>query len=153
MMPESTNPFSTYPGGGRHLLGRVRGANCRREYGLRHQQVTGQNTCGYCGKSLVDSYDHWLQMAYDHVVPANVGAAATIPTEWMDDMINRVLSCVACNGFKNRWKPETPAACPANLEAFLALRDSVFAIRKVAIQERHVEERGFYDKRPWEGIR
>jgi hypothetical protein len=56
--------------------------------------------------SLVDTYEHWLMMAYDHVVPASVCVAAGIHVEWIGDIINRVLCCAACNGFKNCWKPK-----------------------------------------------
>ena len=106
-------PFASYPSEGRALLGRVRGANCRHEYGLRHQRLTGQECCAYCALDFTSCYENWLMMALDHVVPASVCLGASVPIEWMDDHANRVLCCAACNGFKNRWKPTEPLICPS----------------------------------------
>ena len=46
-------PFDEYPEGGRVLLGQVKGANCRHEYGLQFMQKTGQTKCAYCGSSYL----------------------------------------------------------------------------------------------------
>lgn len=52
--------FGTYPGGGRKLLARRAGDNCRKGYGLQLQRLTGQTTCAYCGLSLITTYEQWL---------------------------------------------------------------------------------------------
>ena len=143
-------PFASYPSEGRALLGRVRGANCRHEYGLRHQRLTGQECCAYCALDFTSCYENWLMMALDHVVPASVCLGASVPIEWMDDHANRVLCCAACNGFKNRWKPTEPLICPTSLDGFFDLRDSIFAIRRAHILQSHKNERTFFDGKPWE---
>jgi hypothetical protein len=143
-------PFDAYPHAGRALLGRVKGANCRREYGLQFMKQTGQTACAYCGLDFAAAYENWLQMALDHVVPGSVGACLGIPAEWMDDSANKVLACAACNGFKNRYKAPADATCPATLDAFFDLRDRIFAERKTLVAARHEDERAFYAQRLWE---
>jgi len=143
-------PFDSYPHGGRALLGRVKGANCRREYGLRFMQVTGQTACAYCGLDFAAAYENWLQMALDHVVPSSVCKGFSLPDEWADDSSNKVLACAACNGFDNRYRVSVQAECPLTLEAFYALRDRIFAERKARIAERHRTEREFFERRLWE---
>ncbi len=86
-------PFVSYPNQGRALLGVARGANCRHEYGLRHQRITGQRTCAYCGLDFTASYQNWLMMALDHVVPQSVCDSAKIPVEWKADHANMVWVC------------------------------------------------------------
>lgn len=141
-------PFADYPNQGRHLLGRVRGSNCRYGYGLIFQQLTGQSECAYCGLDLVEVYENWLTMALDHVVPDSVCKSMGIPEEWNQDYSNRVLSCTACNTFGNRFHPKT-LNVPTTLEEFYDLRDQIFTERKQLIMERHQRERAFFSKKPW----
>jgi hypothetical protein len=145
-------PFDSYSGRGIVLLDGIGGGTCRHDYGPKFQQRTNQTMCAYCGISLVDTYEHWLQMAIDHVVPKSVCASLGIQPAWMEDCINKVLSCAACNGFKNRFKPHADTSCPATLDEFCALRDRLFAERKVIVAERHIVERAFYDKEPWKTV-
>ena len=145
-----TLPFASYPSQGRVLLGRVHGANCRHEYGLQHQRLTGQTACGYCGLDFTSRYENWLMMALDHVIPASVCHGASIPIEWIDDHANRLLCCAACNGFKNRWKPAEPLICPTSIEAFFDTRDAIYVLRKDPILQSHKNERAFFDGKPWE---
>lgn len=144
-------PFSSYPQGGRSLLGRVTGANCRREYGLRFMKLTHLTKCAYCGMDFASSYEAWLNMALDHVLPVSVCNALGVPEEWREDYANRVLACAACNTFGNRYRlpPETPR--PKTLDDFLSLRDDVLRDRRSLIQERHHQERAFFEQRPWAG--
>ena len=65
-------PFDFYNEGGRKPIGIFTGGNCRRGYGLKFMQKTGQTSCAYCGLSLIASYETWLNMAIDHVVPKSV---------------------------------------------------------------------------------
>ena len=143
-------PFESYPELGIVLLGGIGGGTCRHDYGPKFQQRTGQTSCAYCGMSLVDTYEHWLQMAIDHVVPKSVCWSLGIQTDWMEDCINKVLSCAACNGFKNRYQAPTNALCPSSLEEFCSLRDELFAERRKIVAESHRSERAFYESRPWE---
>jgi hypothetical protein len=143
-------PFDSYPSEGKALLGRVSGNNCRRGYGLKFMRVTGQTTCAYCGLDLVASFENWLQMALDHVVPRNVCKSISLPDEWTKDCINRVLACSACNGLDNRYKPQVLPDCPRLLTAFCELRDLIFAERKKRIATCRDKERDFFQRRLWE---
>ena len=143
-------PFDDYPGAGRTLIGIVKGANCRHEYGLQFMRKTGQTKCAYCQLDFASCYKTWLTMALDHVIPASVCVKWGVPAEWREDCANKVLACAACNAFRNRYKPASGKSVPDTLEAFLALRDRVFAERKNLIIERHKDEKAFFDGRPWE---
>ena len=142
-------PFASYPEGGRALLGKVKGANCRHEYGLQFMRKTGQTCCAFCGLDFAASYQNWLQMALDHVVPTRTGTEKCIPAEWLDDSSNKVLACAACNGFRNRYKLSDVEVCPTTLDGFYDLRDRVFAERKTLVMESHQREQTFFDGKPW----
>ena len=146
-------PFRDYPGGGRKLIGARRGANCRHEYGREFMHKTGQHRCAYCGIDLTASYENWLTMTLDHVVPVSVGKALEIPKEWLEDYSNAVLACAACNTFANHYRPDRSVSAPQSFLAFFALRDRIFAERHKLIAEVRREERRYFDSRPWEGPR
>jgi len=142
-------PFDTYPGGGRELLGQARGSNSRHEYGRQLMQLSGQRKCAYCETDLTGSYEQWLTMVVDHVVPKSHCGAAGIPVRWYEDLSNMVLACAACNSFRNRYRCDW-ATQPTSLDEFYALRDKVFTERKQLIDASHRTERAFYDTKPWE---
>lgn len=144
-------PFDGYPGKGRELLGNSRGDNCRHGYGLRLQRLTGATTCVYCDVDLTDTYEHWLLMSVDHVVPTQAGKALGIPAVWLDDFYNTVLCCSGCNSFDNRFELPDPTQEPKTLEEFFDLRDEIFLIRSKRIREKYDAETRFYRTRPWEG--
>ena len=129
-------PFEAYPQQGRTLLGRVKGANCRHEYGLQFMQKTGQSACAYCGLDFAASYENWLEMALDHVVPVSVCKYFSLPVDWTEDCSNRVLACAACNGFDNRYKQAIEEVCPQSLAEFFNMRDRIFAERKSRVADR-----------------
>jgi hypothetical protein len=142
--------FDQYPGGGRKSLGTARGSNCRAEYGAEFMRITGQTKCAYCGTDLTASYEVWLTMALDHVVPTSICKIMDIDRAWCDDYSNMVLACAACNGFCNRYNtiPETGRIeSPGDL---YDLRNRIFLDRKLKIEARHVSERKLFAKRPWE---
>ena len=141
-------PFHNYPDHGRKLLGHVTGGNCRHEYGLRFMRLTGQTKCAYCGLDLVATYENWLTLALDHVVPHSTCLVWNLPENWREDYSNRVLCCTTCNTFGNRYIP-TGYRCPATLEEFYDVRDAIFIERKRNILLRHQEERAFFDGQPW----
>lgn len=143
-------PFDNYPHSGRTLLGRVSGANCRHEYGLKFMKKIRQTTCAYCGLDFAERFENWLQMALDHVVPASVGKGLCMPDEWVEDSANKVLACATCNGFKNRYQAPVGTLCPQTLDDFFDLRDAIFAERKKLVAARHEEERAFFGRRLWE---
>jgi hypothetical protein len=143
-------PFESYPGGGRKQLGIPTGSNCRHEYGLQFMARTGQRHCAYCENDLTESYESWLTMALDHVVPVSVCKAMSISHNWYWDFSNLVLACTACNGFCNRYKTSDNVSMPQNLEVFYELRDTIFDERKRLVKAKHEEERRFFEGRPWE---
>ena len=147
------NLFAGYPKWGECDPRPLRGmSNCRHEYGLRLQQLTGQMRCAYCETSLVDTYEHWLLMAVDHVIPKKC-----VPKEqkeawerWTETLYNVVLCCSGCNGFCNKSELRLPPTAPPSFEEFCRIRDDVFGIRSRQIRDRAAEERAFYESKPWE---
>jgi 5-methylcytosine-specific restriction endonuclease McrA len=146
---KAMKPFETYPLGGNSKLGGCKDTNCRHGYGLKLQRLTGQTVCAYCGQNLVDTYEHWLLMSVDHVIPVKEGKNLGITKEWVDDFANWVLCCSACNGFGNRWKLPEGTTRPVDFAAFAKLRDAVFEQRKKVILECHLKEQDYYKSKPW----
>ena len=146
------NLFRRYPKQGRESLGRLQNLTgaCRSGYGLALQRLTGQSSCAYCGVLLTDTYDHWLLMSVDHVVPQGEARRLGIPIGWYDDAINQVLCCSGCNGFGNRYGcAALPQEC-WTLEQFVALRDAVFADRTRLIAARRARELALFASKPWD---
>ncbi len=144
-------PFDSYPFLGRNLFLRVRGyGGSRLGYALRHMQHTGQTSCSFCGLDLTSTYENWLTISLDHVVPANICRLLGICDEWTDDHSNRVLCCAACNAFKNKWTPEVPPECPTTLDEFFNMRDAMFIERRSHVRQRHIDERRSFDSKPWD---
>ena len=144
-------PFDSYPPPDGSRSAHLGSANCRHEYGLKLQQLTGQTKCAYCGMSLIKPYEYWLMMTMDHVVPRS--AAQGLPEAWTENLHNVVLACVPCNAFCNRYRldPDDPdLQPPKTFEEFLRLRDTVFERRKALILKRHALEREAWGKRRWE---
>jgi hypothetical protein len=137
-------PFNTYPYGGRKLLGKLHGTTCRRGYGLDFMKKTGQHSCAYCGRDFSQSYENWLSMALDHVVPTSVCKGWGLDKTWTDDCVNKVLACAACNGFDNRYMPTVERVCPQSLDVFFDVRDRIFLERKELIRKSHEEELAFF---------
>lgn len=109
---------------------------------------TGLTTCAYCGRDFAASYEAWLTMALDHVVPVNVCHANGLPEEWREDVSNRVLACSACNGFRNRYEPPE-GSYPTTFDAFYDLRDRIFEERRGLIAQSHESDRRFFEAHPW----
>lgn len=135
-------PFHRYQGGGRVPLGRPRQGNAtaRRGYGLPVFEQCG-HTCVYCGLDMAATFDAWLQLSVDHVIPHQM-AKAGYPADLVDDITNLVTCCRACNDFGNRFAVIGPV--PATPEAFYDLRDHVFAERKAMILAKREQERAIY---------
>jgi hypothetical protein len=139
-------PFDSYPKGCRETLGLVRGSNAKHGYGLKLMRLTGQRCCAYCGTDLTATYEAWLTLVVDHVVPVAVCKSSQIREEWCWDYSNMVLACAACNGFCNRYRPLFPLAPVDTLAAFYDLRDKIFEERRKVIAARHKEERSFFNE-------
>ncbi|HEY7023409.1 MAG TPA: hypothetical protein VH371_00435 [Candidatus Limnocylindrales bacterium] len=67
----------------------------------------------------------------------------------VEDAINVVAACGACNGLFNR--DPAVADVPATLDDFLTIRDELFRARKARILERRAKERDWFDKNIWAG--
>ena len=121
------------------------GSNCRHGYGLKLVRETGQTRCAYCGLPLWDSYEHWLLMAVDHVVPIQAGKGIGIDEKWLASWANCVLACSVCNLFRNRFKFDRQAK-PSTWAEFLKLRDETFDKRKKEVEkiDPHRQECEFY---------
>lgn len=143
-------PFLKYPDQGRQLLGKRSVDNSRRGYGLALRRLTGLSSCAYCGMDLFDSYEHWLLLQVDHVIPTTVGKRLGIPSEWLEDYSNLVLSCSACNSFDNQFGAPEIISAPQTEDEFFDLRDAVFTKRKPRIFECQSLERSFFEGKPWE---
>jgi HNH endonuclease len=106
-------------------------------YGASVVQFYG-NECAYCGRDFSNSYEDWLDLSVDHVVPRNAKDAG-IPPEWIEDLHNHVPCCRACNEFLNGFRVTVDV--PTDIVGFLALRDSVLDAKRVRALERHTAER------------
>ena len=135
-------PFHGYEGGGRRLLGRPAGGNAssRRGYGVPVFKQCGTK-CVYCGHG--GTYEAWLNLSVDHVVPRGDGKKLDYPVEWIEDITNLVTCCRACNEFLNGYRVTEPP--PATLDEFFDLRDRHFALKREWVIARHERERGWYD--------
>jgi len=87
----------------------------------------------------------WQWITPFQKVPVGHGG---VPQEWAQDASNRVLSCTACNTFRNRYAPPNMER-PVSLDEFYQLRDRIFVERKAQILERHNHERAFFESKPW----
>ena len=117
----SALPFRGYEDGGRRLLGRPSAGDgsSRRGYGVPVFEQCGA-LCVYCG--LGGSYEGWLNLSVDHVVPRGDGKKLGYPVEWIEAITNLVTCCRACNEFLNGYRvKEQP---PETLDGFYDLRDS-----------------------------
>ena len=142
---ELSLPFVSYPKDDTELLKSIWvGSNCRHEYGLKFIQLTHQNCCAYCDRSLTNDYYAWVTMVLDHVVPKSVCEALGIKPEWCWSLANGVLACAACNGFDNRYKLSSKLQI-ATFPEFLNLRDDIFIKRKERIQKKHEQEKEFFE--------
>lgn len=137
-------PFDDYPQGGYTILRKLRGDNARRGYG--HWLVEhGQKSCAYCALSLVDSYEHWLLLTVDHVIPVSEGRRLRIPRDWYESYSNIVLACSGCNGFRNRYEVSWQEPKESWEESeFFTFRDRVFQEKDATIEEARISERRFY---------
>jgi hypothetical protein len=148
-LDEHLLPFDGYEGAGRRLMGPrpVGGGSSRRGYGVPVFEQCGW-ACAYCGVDLADSYELWLGLSVDHVVPSSL-VAKGYPKEWIEDVANKVTCCRHCNEFLNQFR--VTGDQPSTLEAFFDLRDRTFREKRKWVLQRHVAEREWYDR--WRGSR
>lgn len=149
VVDKTTLPFDSYPNGGRQLLGRRSVTNSRRGYGLELRKLTNQTCCVYCGLDIYASYENWLLLQVDHVVPTTMGKRLGIPSGWLEDFSNLVFACSGCNTFANQFDDKSVEKTPESLDEFYNLRDRVFLSRKPIIEECQRREREFFESAPW----
>jgi hypothetical protein len=112
----------------------------RRSYGVKALEWCDYR-CVYCGLDM-STFDGWLEMSIDHVVPQQA-IAVGFQAEWILDATNVVAACRACNDLFNRDPIVDPV--PLTLEAFYDLRDRMFQQRKARILERREMERAWFE--------
>jgi hypothetical protein len=88
------------------------------------------------------NYEDWLNLSVDHVVPQYL-EKLNWNREWIQDLINLVTCCRACNEFLNGYRMAVDHA-PAALEDFITLRDRVFLEKQAHVEKRHAVERNRY---------
>ena len=143
--------FEKYPGKGRELLGT--GKMLKREFAREVYeilyQLTGQDSCAYCGNKLLESFERWQVLAIDHVIPDETGKQKGIRDEWLQDLSNAVFSCVPCNRYKNKYQLLPAEACPESPAAFFDLRDRVFTERRELAARQRAKDLKGYQSHPW----
>jgi 5-methylcytosine-specific restriction endonuclease McrA len=143
-------PFNTYPGGGREQLKQRPGFTTRHADGPEFMRITGATHCAYCGLDMTARFEDWLTMALDHVVPVSVCKRMQIDPHWLWNYSNTVLTCGACNGFCNRYKPKADCTVPTTLAEFYDLRDRIFLERrKLILAARDRERMSYFETKPW----
>ena len=125
------------------LLGRPRQGDgtCRGGYGLPVVERCGTR-CAYCDRDLADSYEAWLDLSVDHVVPGYLTKAAAYPVAWVEDLLNLVTCCRACNEFLNGFR--VSERLPDDLTAFVDLVARVLDAKRRLVLERHKIEEARY---------
>ena len=142
-------PFPLYEGGGRKPLGKPKQGDmtARHGYGPPVFKQCGY-TCVYCGLDMAASFENWLQLSVDHVVPRQMKDAGFDPA-LVEDVTNLVTCCRACNDFGNRYT--VSGEPPATTDAFYDLRDRVFTERKAMILAKRDQERAIFARLPVAG--
>jgi hypothetical protein len=128
------------------LLRKLNGApapgdgTARHGYGIPVFERCGY-ACAYCGLDMLASYEAWLQLSIDHVIPHQM-IRRDYSKEWIEDLANLVTCCRSCNEFGNRFRFDDPA--PASEPAFFDLRDRVFVQRRARLVLAHARESLIY---------
>jgi hypothetical protein len=85
----------------------------------------------------------WLSLSVDHVIPVGSGKLLGYPSEWIQDTVNQVTCCRACNEFLNGYRVTDQP--PATVDEFFKLRDRQFLAKRDWAEARHARERAWYD--------
>lgn len=133
--------FERYPEEGKKLIGQPRGATARHDYGPQVAEYSGW-ACAYCSRDLLHSYEAWLDLQIDHVIPCYL-IKRGFNERWVLDIANCVACCSACNAFLNGYRVNEENR-PLTEEDFFELRDHVFAEKKKKAQQRHEEEKQYW---------
>jgi 5-methylcytosine-specific restriction endonuclease McrA len=139
-------PFEKYPHGGNQLLKTPKGDSARRGYGVPTFNIDCGYVCVYCGFEMSYDYSTWLSISVDHVIPAGnkMTPWASDRKSWIENRINLVTCCRACNEFLNQYPCNDPM--PNALDEFVKIRDKVFREKKKKALGRHRKEREWYEE-------
>lgn len=144
-------PFDDYPGDGKTLLRKRRGANTRREDAPELMSLTGAHTCAFCGEvDFRASYGTWLLVTLDHAVPRGECERLGVPIDMQESFSNAVLACSGCNGLDNRYRAERATPKKVwSLAEFVRFRDRVFEERKPRVLAARQADLNFFASKPW----
>ena len=139
-------PFDDYPLQGGSPLGPLKmgDGTARHGYGLDVALTTGFYKCAYCKRDLLATYEAWLDLSVDHVVPQSTKWESAAK-EWINDKANMVICCRACNEFTN--KHEIKEREPKEFVEFVKIRDNTFLAKKERVLVRHNAERQLYEQK------
>lgn len=103
-------------------------------------------SCAYCGQDLNKSYELWINITVDHVIPYEDAKKkwGKVLEPWLDNYVNTVTCCRACNEFLNQYIVEEKK--PETHKEFFKIRDKIFLEKKEMALKRHNEEKKFYEK-------
>ena len=93
--------------------------------------------CRYCGINCSTSFELYLQLSVDHVIPWHQQNEVSVK---LGDMRNMVACCRACNSFENRSSYEIPEGVPFEQQV-----EAVFAQKRARILAKREEWRPFYE--------
>lgn len=121
--------------------------NCRHGYGKPIVAHWGAS-CAYCGKDMASSYDAWLSLSVDHVVPVcALKDCGPNRDRWIESLANRVPCCRACNEFLNGYRVDADRAAEVvDDSSFLTLRSAVLSEKRERALARHQTERAAYER-------
>ena len=142
-------PFARYEGAGRRRLGRPRQGDltARHGYGPPVFDQCGYQ-CVYCGLDMRATFENWLQLSVDHVVPRQM-VKAGYAADLIEDITNLATCCRACNDLGNQFVvTDAPPTTDARL---YSLRDRVFTERRTMILAKREQERAIFANLPAAG--
>ena len=139
-----SSPFERYKDKGTVPLGppKVGDGTSRHGYGREVFDQCGWR-CSYCDRNLLESYESWLDVSVDHVIPQSTAWHGP-GKRWIRDIFNLVTCCRACNEFLNQYT--VPDREPATEGEFAVLRDKVFENKRQHALKRRDEERQAYER-------
>jgi len=97
--------------------------------------------CVYCGKDMLDSYDvTYHGYATDHLLPVNQYK------ELDSQGWNRVLTCRACNSFKQDWNPNDPPLYTPGGQPGVAVRSELLNRAKEFVRQKRQAREALFQR-------
>jgi len=137
-----------FPHNIKDLNAKLRTGSARHDYGLQLAEMTNWNgECAYCTRDLISTYESWLHLQVDHVIPRYLAKHNYKSVKkWIESIPNCVICCAACNAFLNKF--EVDADPPKTADDFFSIRNQIFTKKKNQATERHKKECEMY-KEKW----